>query len=336
MGGLSTLRTDSISPGESYAKLAERLACVSDESLREIVQKAAKNTRASGAAMALGRPGEMVCRATAGDCPSEIGAQVNSASGVTGLCVLSGTTQHCRNTELDARLGGDSCRALGIASIIVAPVFYQDQLLGLIEVFSQRPYAFGAHDLQALEALSEEFCASLRLSLESTHDSIHEVRSASSRWAGKRNHHNFFARPGRIGLYLVAAVGCFLLGLRWGWESTDPVTSPAKGKVTLISTVPVGSPQASLPHVVEGTLFHRVDPIYPEDAVRQRVQGQVVVQIRIGKDGLVYDAKVIRGEPTLSQAVLDAVPQWRFTPYRMNKKPFEVADQITFEFTLVK
>jgi TonB family protein len=335
MGGFPTPRTDSLSPGESRARLAGLLAFISDDSLREIVQKAVKNTGATGAAIALGSPQAMVSRATAGDCPSEIGVKINSESGLTGLCVSSGTLQYCMNTASDPRVDADACRDLGVAAIVVAPVFYQDQMLGLIELFSQRPYAFGARDLQVLEALSQEFCANLRLSLEST-NSIHEVRSASSRWTGKRNQRHFLARLGKIGLYTVAFVACFLLGLRWGWKPTDPVTPPAKGKVTLISTIPVVSPQASLPHVVEGTLLHRVDPVYPEDALRQRIQGQVVLQIRIGKDGFVYDAKVIRGEPSLSQAALDAVRQWRFTPYRMDKKPFDVVAQITLEFSLVR
>jgi protein TonB len=72
------------------------------------------------------------------------------------------------------------------------------------------------------------------------------------------------------------------------------------------------------------------------DALRQRIQGQVVLQVRISKDGLVYGAKAIRGEPILSQAAVEAMRQWRFSPYRMNDKPFDVAAQITFKFSLVK
>ena len=336
MAGFPTPQADSTPPEKSHGKLAELLAGISDDSLREVVQKALKNTKATGAAIALGSPQAMVSRATAGDCPCEIAVKINSESGLTGLCVSSGMLQYCMNTELDARVDADACRELGIAAIMVAPVFYRDQVLGLIEVFSQRPYAFGARDLQALEALSQEFCANLWLSLESTRDTIQGVRSASSRRTGKRNQHHFLARLGRISLYTVAVVACFLIGLRWGWKLTDPMTNSARGRVALISTVPGLSPQVSLSHLVEGALLHRVDPTYPEDALRQRIQGQVVLQIRIGKDGFVYDAKVIRGESRLSQAALDAVRQWRFTPYRMNKKPFDVVAQITLEFSLVK
>jgi TonB family protein len=242
--------------------------------------------------------------------------------------------QSCANTKLDARVDANACQELGVAAIIVAPLFCQDQLLGLIEVFSRRPYAFGMRDLQALEALAEGFCANLRLSAESTNGTVHEVRSVSDTLGGERNQH--FARILKISLYAAVVVACFLIGLRWRWKLTDPTANSAKGHVTLISTVPVVSPQVSRSHLVEGALLYRVDPTYPEDALRQRVQGQVVLQIRIGKDGFVYDTKVIRGDPMLSRAALEAVRQWRFTPYTMNKAPFDLAAQITFEFSLVK
>jgi TonB family protein len=190
-------------------------------------------------------------------------------------------------------------------------------------------------DFEALEALAEEFSAKMRLGAESRNDAIQEVRSVSDTLGGERNQ-DHFARIRKISLYAVVVVACFLIGLRWRWVLTDPVTNSAKGQVNLISTVPAVLPKVSPSHLVEGALVYRVDPTYPEDALRQRVQGQVVLQIRIGKDGFVYDAKVIRGESILSQAVLEAVRQWRFTPYMMNREPVDVAAQITLEFSLVK
>jgi TonB family protein len=336
MAGFPRPQTDSIPPGRSSAKPPELLTRVSNDFLREMVQKAVKSTNATGGAIALGHPELMICRATAGECPSEIiGTKIDPASGLTGVCVASGMIQFCANTKLDARVDADACQELGVAAIVVAPLFCQDQLLGLIEVFSRRPYAFGMRDLQTLEALAEGFCANLRLSAESTNGTVHEVRSVSDTLGGERNQHHF-ARILKISFYAAVVVACFLIGLRWRWKLTDPMANSAKGHITLISTVPVVSPQVSHSHLVEGALLYRVDPTYPEGALRQRVQGQVVLQIRIGKDGFVYDTKVIRGDPMLSRAALEAVRQWRFTPYAMNKEPFDLAAQITFEFSLVK
>jgi protein TonB len=53
-----------------------------------------------------------------------------------------------------------------------------------------------------------------------------------------------------------------------------------------------------------------VDPVYPEQARLARIQGSVIVQITVGADGRVSNARVIRSIPLLDQAALDAVRQW--------------------------
>jgi protein TonB len=72
------------------------------------------------------------------------------------------------------------------------------------------------------------------------------------------------------------------------------------------------------------------------DALRQGVQGEVVLQVRVSKDGFVYSARAIRGEPILNQAAVEAVRHWQLSPYRMNDKPSDMAAQITFNFSLIK
>ena len=317
----------------------ELLNCVPNHLLREIVQRALQATHATGAAIALEQQGELICRAVAGDSASEIGARINTGSGPTGLCASSGIMQLCSNTELDSQVDADACRGLGVSAIMVVPLLHQGQLLGLIEVFSRRPYAFGKRDLQALQDLAEKFTANLQLSAESADANTgHEssgVRAASDPSGGEKNQ-SHFAGMQEFGIYTFAIIACVLIAFYWAWKPVDLITNPAKGQVTLISTVPAVPARLSVSHVVEGTLLHRVYPTYPMDALRQRIQGQVVLQVRISKDGSVYGAKTIGGEPILSQAAVEAVREWRFSPYKMNNKPFDVAAQITFEFSLVK
>lgn len=145
----------------------ELLNCVPNHLLREVVQQALQATHATGAAIALEQQGKLICRAAAGDFASEIGKMINTRSGFTGVCTSSGTMQLCSNTALDSRVDADVCRKLGVSAIIVVPLFHQDQLLGLIAVFSQRPYAFGIRALQVLQDLVEKFAANLQLSVES-------------------------------------------------------------------------------------------------------------------------------------------------------------------------
>ena len=75
-------------------------------------------------------------------------------------------------------------------------------------------------------------------------------------------------------------------------------------------------------------LFQR-PPTYPVAALRQGVQGEVVLQVRFSKDGFVHSARAIRGEPILNQ---EAVRQWRLNPYRTNDKPSDMAAQNHIQF----
>jgi GAF domain-containing protein len=136
---------------------------VPDDFLREIVGKLVRDTQATGAAIAVGTAQEMICRATSGEHFSEVGSRVNTVSGLTGLCASSGMAQTCMNTLLDDRVDAEACRELGIGSIVVVPLFHQERLLGLIGMYSSRPYAFGNRDFTALEALREDFSAGLSI-----------------------------------------------------------------------------------------------------------------------------------------------------------------------------
>lgn len=57
-----------------------------------------------------------------------------------------------------------------------------------------------------------------------------------------------------------------------------------------------------------------VPPVYPLEAQNAKVQGLVIVEVRIEPDGRVSNARVMRSVPQLDQAALDAVSQWEFSP----------------------
>ena len=77
-----------------------------------------------------------------------------------------------------------------------------------------------------------------------------------------------------------------------------------------------------------------VKPIYPPTAMASGVTGIVILEAVIGQDGGVIDARVLRGEPLLNQAALDAVTQWRFTPTTLNGAPVDVIMTVTVNFSL--
>jgi TonB family protein len=81
------------------------------------------------------------------------------------------------------------------------------------------------------------------------------------------------------------------------------------------------------------TKIVHVDPIYPAIALQAKVRGVVIAEVRIGTDGSVEDAKVLRSIPLLDEAALDAVRQWRFTPTLLNGQAVPVMMTVTVNFT---
>jgi protein TonB len=86
--------------------------------------------------------------------------------------------------------------------------------------------------------------------------------------------------------------------------------------------------------VAAGMLVYQLKPTYPRLAMQARIQGTVVLQAVIGKDGTVRDLRVISGHPMLAPAAMEAVKMWRYRPYLLNNEPVEVDTQINVNFTL--
>ena len=109
----------------------------------------------------------------------------------------------------------------------------------------------------------------------------------------------------------------------------------------IISSTPVPVPKVATPQrvrvsqgVSQGLLIHQVKPMYPPLARQARIQGTVVLQALISKDGTITNLHVVSGHPMLAPAAVDAVKQWRYKPYFLNGEPVEVETQITVNFTL--
>ncbi len=130
--------------------------------LNEVVEQARGATHADGAAIALARDGEMECRATTGASAPGLGVRVESTSGLSGACLQTGEIQHCTDSEIDERVDAESCRELGLRSILVMPLDDGEGPFGIIEVLSSQPHAFGERDIEALRKLSLRIVESKR------------------------------------------------------------------------------------------------------------------------------------------------------------------------------
>jgi protein TonB len=112
---------------------------------------------------------------------------------------------------------------------------------------------------------------------------------------------------------------------------------PNKVPSSVISSIPVAQPklvqkvQVSS-GVAQGLLVHQVTPRYPAQARQAHVQGTVILQALIGKDGSVRNLHAVSGPPMLTQAALDAVKQWHYKPYYLDGQPVEAETQINVKF----
>ena len=110
---------------------------------------------------------------------------------------------------------------------------------------------------------------------------------------------------------------------------------------SVLGSMPTAMPKAITPQrvrvsqgVSQGLLIHKVQPQYPPLARQARIQGTVVLEALIGKDGSIQNLHVVSGHPMLTNAALEAVKEWRYKPYYLNGEPVEVSTTINVNFTL--
>lgn len=124
---------------------------------------------------------------------------------------------------------------------------------------------------------------------------------------------------------------------------TTTLSSGAGGGVTATASLgfagpaPAGSPSGGAPVRVGGPIVTPrrivdVRPVLPPAALQANVRGVVILEIVVGADGSVTDAKVLRSIPLLDQAALDTVKQWRYEPTQMNGRAVPVILTVTVAF----
>jgi TonB family protein len=86
--------------------------------------------------------------------------------------------------------------------------------------------------------------------------------------------------------------------------------------------------------VMAGKRISGKTPKYPSSAKKKHIQGTVVLLATIGKDGNIRDLEVVSGPPELQEPSVEAVREWRYTPYLLNGQPVEVETQINVNFAL--
>lgn len=401
--------------------------------LNEIVEQARLATRASGAAVVLRRSNEFICRASTGASAPTLGSRMDDHSGLSGLCIQTGQTQCCDDTQRDPRADREASERLGVRSVMVLPLARGAEIVGVLEAMSERTAAFDERDEHTLDVLvgralhnlaraADPFllradvsaAAVLTIPSRFSQDApaprpVFEVSGSGPIFGAvapaRTSRHWAKVLTWAMGLIVLAAtvfIG-ILTGRHLGWRGSrvsaqvahvsslvppqpanpkspsgataDPIVpsalaAPVTAGVQLFnSPKPQGSATATssaavpdgglriyengreifrlagahglvaanateLSPAVEASLIHRVDPEYPESARAQKLQGKVVLKIRIRPDGDVEDIQLISGQPQLAKAAIDAIRQWKFKPQAGNTKPAELQTQVTLNFRL--
>jgi TonB family protein len=86
--------------------------------------------------------------------------------------------------------------------------------------------------------------------------------------------------------------------------------------------------------VATGLLVSKVTPVYPDVAKAEHIQGAVVLQAIVDKEGTIRDLQLVSGPRELAASAIEAVKQWRYRPYLLNGRPVEVETQIQVNFSL--
>jgi len=471
--------------------------------LNEIVEQACLATGATGAAIVLWRDKELVCRASSGETAPDLGSRLDPSTGISGQCIRTYRTQSCDDVHFDPRADLEASLRLGIRSVLAMPILYRENLLGVFELFSSRPSAFGERDERTLEALVTRTLANLEraaqpvVTPEANAVAAHagEVRAGESPadevppdvfppdkdYDMARSEANVSGGgPDFLTLMLGAAViiCAVMLGVLVGRHfslpgmgqraRSTPASTPANnspaataandtaaeaspiaasasdrqaevrpqvapdnsadngtapgalliyqngkeifrqapgqphsrqarsvrsasgqsGSVQAAShrgpiksgPIPSGSvqpvsgqvesaqpgpgapdigqsasaaPAANADSIVqraaaiqpvsdlelppaeaEASLINRVEPEYPDAARAQNIQGEVVLEIHIGTDGVVEGVDVVSGPRQLVQPSADAVRQWRFKPHLVNGQPVRTQTRVALSFRL--
>lgn len=137
----------------AQSKLAEAHLDL-EQGLEFIADGARRLTGAGGAAIALRQGEKVVCRGRSGLIAPDLGSYLNPESGISGQCLRTGEVQLCDDTERDSRVDVWVCRNLGMRSIVAVPLRRQEDVLGLIEVFSGWAGVFSERDVRALKLLA--------------------------------------------------------------------------------------------------------------------------------------------------------------------------------------
>ncbi|UYL08433.1 CHASE3 domain-containing protein [Bdellovibrio sp. SKB1291214] len=105
--------------------------------------------------------GDLVYRYAGGAARSFIGTRIKARSSFSGLCLREQKPLMCKDSELDDRVDREACRKIHLRSMIIVPLYYGDELLGVLKNYSMSPNFYDDEVFKAFSLVSVMLSSSL-------------------------------------------------------------------------------------------------------------------------------------------------------------------------------
>ena len=148
----STFQPDELTAQSSFGQNTPQFGL--EPAIGVITERAQVLTGASGAAIALRKGDEVICRARSGRTAPDLGVRLQTESGISADCLRSGEVVLCNDAHSSPRVDRYTCERLGVRSILAAPLRQMNRTLGIFEVLSPTPNAFDTQDVTTMQLLS--------------------------------------------------------------------------------------------------------------------------------------------------------------------------------------
>jgi diguanylate cyclase (GGDEF)-like protein/PAS domain S-box-containing protein len=137
-----------------------------DAVMAVIAERTQDLTRADGAVIEILEGEELVYRAASGIVTAYVGLRLKVGKSLSGKCIATGQIMLCDDSETDARVDRAACERIGLRSMVVVPLFYQKDRVGVLKVVSATPSSFTESDIQTLQLMAGFLVSSLHLASE--------------------------------------------------------------------------------------------------------------------------------------------------------------------------
>ncbi|MHA6765936.1 hybrid sensor histidine kinase/response regulator [Sphingobium ummariense] len=132
---------------EAYADFQQIINEVVSRAIRIIPQ-------ATGAIVEMRDGDDIVYRAASGTSVRHIGLRLSLGGSLSGICIATGEAQFCHDSETDPRVDREACRRVGLRSMMLVPLPYHGQMIGVLKVYSDRMAAFTYADLDVVRLMA--------------------------------------------------------------------------------------------------------------------------------------------------------------------------------------